>query len=36
MSDISREIVKCAKCGKWHIGRTTTILSEKNREKLMK
>ncbi len=27
---------KCSECGKWHIGRTTTLLSEKNREKLMK
>lgn len=27
---------KCPNCGKWHIGRTTTLLSEKNREKLMK
>ena len=27
---------KCPKCGKWHIGRSTTILSEKNREKLLK
>ena len=27
---------KCPKCGKWHIGRSTTILSEKNREKLLR
>lgn len=27
---------KCPKCSKWHIGKSNTILSEKNREKLMK